>query len=48
MMSGIKFALAVAALVLSGHAVVAQSEKSGVEKLYVLNCGENTASNISR
>jgi len=48
MMSGIKFALAVAALVLSGHAVVAQSEKSGVEKLYVLNCGEGTAGDISR
>jgi len=48
MMSGIKFALAVAALALSGHAAVAQSEKSGVEKLYVLNCGEGTAGDISR
>jgi glyoxylase-like metal-dependent hydrolase (beta-lactamase superfamily II) len=48
MMPRIKFALAVAALVLSGHAVVAQSEKSGVEKLYVLNCGEGTAGDISR
>ncbi|MCW2219111.1 glyoxylase-like metal-dependent hydrolase (beta-lactamase superfamily II) [Bradyrhizobium japonicum] len=43
-----KFALAVAALALSGHAAVAQSEKSGVEKLYVLNCGEGTAGDISR
>ncbi|MDI3566785.1 N-acyl homoserine lactonase family protein [Bradyrhizobium sp. Arg816] len=48
MMPGIKFALAVAALALSGHAAVAQSEKSGVEKLYVLNCGEGTAGDISR
>ena len=48
MMSGIKFALAVAALVLSGHAALAQSEKTGVEKLYVLNCGEGTAGDISR
>ena len=44
----IKLALAVAALVLSGHAVLAQSEKTGVEKLYVLNCGEGTAGDISR
>ncbi|MBR0749171.1 N-acyl homoserine lactonase family protein [Bradyrhizobium japonicum] len=48
MISGMKFALAVAALALSGHAAVAQSEKSGVEKLYVLNCGEGTAGDISR
>lgn len=48
MMPGMKFALAVAALALSGHAAVAQSEKSGVEKLYVLNCGEGTAGDISR
>jgi glyoxylase-like metal-dependent hydrolase (beta-lactamase superfamily II) len=48
MMPRIKFALAVAALALSGHAAVAQSEKSGVEKLYVLNCGEGTAGDISR
>lgn len=47
-MPRIKFALAVAALALSGHAAVAQSEKSGVEKLYVLNCGEGTAGDISR
>ncbi|WP_027518341.1 N-acyl homoserine lactonase family protein [Bradyrhizobium sp. WSM1417] len=44
----IKLAVAVAALVLSGHAVLAQSEKTGVEKLYVLNCGEGTAGDISR
>jgi len=44
----IKLAVAVAALVLSGHAALAQSEKSGVEKLYVLNCGEGTAGDISR
>ncbi|MCD9109239.1 N-acyl homoserine lactonase family protein [Bradyrhizobium japonicum] len=48
MISGMKFALAVAGLALSGHAAVAQSEKSGVEKLYVLNCGEGTAGDISR
>ncbi|MDE5459864.1 N-acyl homoserine lactonase family protein [Bradyrhizobium sp. CSS354] len=44
----ITLALAVAALVLSGHAALAQSEKTGVEKLYVLNCGEGTAGDISR
>jgi N-acyl homoserine lactone hydrolase len=44
----IKLAVVVAALVLSGHAVLAQSEKTGVEKLYVLNCGEGTAGDISR
>lgn len=47
-MPRMKFALAVAALALFGHAAVAQSEKSGVEKLYVLNCGEGTAGDISR
>jgi N-acyl homoserine lactone hydrolase len=44
----IKLALAVVTLALSGHAAVAQSEKTGVEKLYVLNCGEGTAGDISR
>ncbi len=44
----IRFALAVAALALSGQAAVAQSEKTGVEKLYVLNCGEGVAGDISR
>lgn len=51
MISGItriRFAFAVAALALSGQAALAQSEKSGVEKLYVLNCGEGTAGDISR
>ena len=47
-MSRIKLALAVAVLALSGHAAVAQSEKTGVEKLYVLNCGEGTAGDLSR
>ncbi|MCK1742601.1 N-acyl homoserine lactonase family protein [Bradyrhizobium sp. 139] len=44
----IKLALAVVTLALSGQAVFAQSEKTGVEKLYVLNCGEGTAGDISR
>src|SRR3954468_1681368 len=44
----ITLALAVAALALSGHAALAQSEKTGVEKLYVLNCGEGTAGDIAR
>jgi N-acyl homoserine lactone hydrolase len=44
----IKLALAVVTLALSGHAALAQSEKTGVEKLYVLNCGEGTAGDISR
>jgi N-acyl homoserine lactone hydrolase len=48
MMPRLKLALAVAVLALSGHAAVAQSEKTGVEKLYVLNCGEGTAGDISR
>ena len=47
-MPRIKFAFAIAALVLSGPAAHAQSEKAGVEKLYVLNCGEGTAGDISR
>jgi N-acyl homoserine lactone hydrolase len=48
MMPRIKLALAVAVLALSGHTAVAQSEKSGVEKLYILNCGEGVAGDISR
>lgn len=48
MMSRITLALAVAALALSTQMAVAQSEKTGVEKLYVLNCGEGTAGDISR
>ncbi|WP_094892057.1 N-acyl homoserine lactonase family protein [Bradyrhizobium amphicarpaeae] len=35
-------------MALSGQAALAQSDKSGVEKLYVLNCGEGTAGDISR
>ncbi|RTM06090.1 MAG: N-acyl homoserine lactonase family protein [Bradyrhizobiaceae bacterium] len=46
MMSRITFALAIAALALSAPAALAQS--TGVEKLYVLNCGEGTAGDISR
>ncbi|MGX1323358.1 N-acyl homoserine lactone hydrolase [Bradyrhizobium sp. USDA 377] len=48
MTSRIKLALVAAALALSGHAAMAQSEKTGVERLYVLNCGEGTAGDISR
>ncbi|MCP3389236.1 N-acyl homoserine lactonase family protein [Bradyrhizobium sp. CCGB12] len=48
MTSRIALALAIAALALSSPAAFAQSEKSGVEKLYVLNCGEGTAGDISR
>ncbi|HEV2156568.1 N-acyl homoserine lactonase family protein [Bradyrhizobium sp.] len=44
----IKLALAAAVLTLSAHAAMAQSEKTGVERLYVLNCGEGTAGDISR
>lgn len=47
-MPRITFAIAIAALALSGPAALAQSDKSGVEKLYVLNCGEGTAGDISR
>ncbi|MBR0839418.1 N-acyl homoserine lactonase family protein [Bradyrhizobium liaoningense] len=48
MTSRITLALAIATLALSGPAALAQSEKTGVEKLYVLNCGEGTAGDISR
>ena len=47
-MPRIKLALAIAAFALSGPVALAQSEKAGVEKLYVLNCGEGTAGDISR
>lgn len=47
-MPRIKLALAIVTLALSGSVAVAQSEKSGVEKLYILNCGEGTAGDISR
>ncbi|MBP0113979.1 MULTISPECIES: N-acyl homoserine lactonase family protein [Bradyrhizobium] len=48
MMHRIAFAVAIAALALSSPGALAQSEKAGVEKLYVLNCGEGTAGDISR
>ncbi|RXH25445.1 lactamase [Bradyrhizobium nanningense] len=48
MMPRITLAFAIAALALSGFAAHAQSDKTGVEKLYVLNCGEGTAGDISR
>jgi glyoxylase-like metal-dependent hydrolase (beta-lactamase superfamily II) len=47
-MSRITLALAVAAFALSGQSAIAQSEKSGVEKLYILNCGEGVAGDIGR
>jgi glyoxylase-like metal-dependent hydrolase (beta-lactamase superfamily II) len=48
MMSRITLVLAVAGLALSAQAAVAQLDKTGVEKLYVLNCGEGVAGDISR
>lgn len=45
-MSKITRALAVAALALSAQAAFAQ--KPGVERLYILNCGEGVAGDISR
>jgi len=48
MMPRIALALAAFSLVVSSPAAMAQSEKSGVERLYVLNCGEGTAGDISR
>lgn len=47
-MSKITLALAIAALSLSGQTALAQSEKSGVEKLYIMNCGEGVAGDIGR
>ncbi|MGY8711967.1 N-acyl homoserine lactonase family protein [Bradyrhizobium sp. 18BD] len=44
----IKLVLAATVLALSAPAAMAQSEKTGVERLYVLNCGEGTAGDISR
>ena len=44
----IKLALSAIALALSSHAASAQSEKNGVERLYILNCGEGTTSDVSR
>ena len=39
---------AVSSMALSATMVHAQSEKPGVEKLYILNCGEGVAGDISR
>lgn len=47
-MSRITLALAVAALASFGQTALAQSEKSGVEKLYIMNCGEGVAGDIGR
>lgn len=47
-MSRIVLALAVAALAPSGPTALAQSEKPGVEKLYIMNCGEGVAGDIGR
>ncbi|WP_426418549.1 N-acyl homoserine lactonase family protein [Bradyrhizobium genosp. A] len=47
-MSKITLALAVAALASFGQTALAQSDKSGVEKLYIMNCGEGVAGDIGR
>lgn len=47
-MSKITLALAVVALAQFGQAALAQSEKPGVEKLYIMNCGEGVAGDIGR
>ncbi|WP_035970617.1 N-acyl homoserine lactonase family protein [Bradyrhizobium sp. WSM3983] len=47
-MSKITLALAVVALASSGQTALAQSEQSGVEKLYIMNCGEGVAGDIGR
>ncbi|MEK9282444.1 N-acyl homoserine lactonase family protein [Bradyrhizobium sp. ISRA442] len=47
-MRRIGLAFSAIALVLGAAAAPAQSQKSGVEKLYILNCGEGTAGDISR
>ena len=44
----IALAVAISALALSATAGHAQSAKPGVEKLYILNCGEGVAGDISR
>ncbi|MBR0833966.1 N-acyl homoserine lactonase family protein [Bradyrhizobium manausense] len=46
MMPKLTFALAIATLALSAQSASAQ--KPGVEKLYILNCGEGVAGDISR
>lgn len=47
-MSKITLALVIAVLALSGQTALAQSEKPGVEKLYIMNCGEGVAGDIGR
>lgn len=47
-MSKITLALVVVALASFGQTALAQSEKSGVEKLYIMNCGEGVAGDIGR
>lgn len=47
-MSKITLALAVVALASFGQTALAQSEKPGVEKLYIMNCGEGVAGDIGR
>lgn len=47
-MSKITLALVIAAFALSGQTALAQSEKPGVEKLYIMNCGEGVAGDIGR
>lgn len=47
-MSKIALALAVVALASFGQTALAQSEKSGVDKLYIMNCGEGVAGDIGR
>lgn len=47
-MSRITLALAVATLASFGQTALAQSEKPGIEKLYIMNCGEGVAGDIGR
>lgn len=47
-MSKITLALVVVALAPFGQTALAQSEESGVEKLYIMNCGEGVAGDIGR
>lgn len=47
-MSKITLALAIAVLVPFGQTALAQSEKPGVEKIYIMNCGEGVAGDIGR
>lgn len=47
-MSKITIALVIAMLAPFGQTALAQSEKSGAEKLYIMNCGEGVAGDIGR